>query len=200
MRQLKFLFFIILLGSCDKTLITEESLIKETNFTNPSTHYYISPKNLPGLLSKEYYKIKAYLSHEDSHIVLFSHFNSFEKEDGIKIKIERNQTALIIKASVPRYNWKLLLQKEAYFLNHSEIDFTVEVQNGTQKGALIRIWENFRVKNDVLKAENPATTKETLLTDTENIIFYTQGEGLKWGLKLFHSRLVKGVRVSPPLL
>ena len=181
-------------------MTTEESLIKETNFTEASIHYYISPTALSGLLSIEYYKIKAYLNTDSSYLILFSHFNSFEIEDGVKIKLERNKTTLVITASVQNSSWKPLLQINDYFLNNSEIDFTIEVKNGTPEGALIRIWENFRVKSNIIKQERKVVTKETLLTDTENINFYKQGEGLKWGIKLFRSRLVKGARISLPLL
>ena len=200
MRLLTFLIFIVLLSSCNKALVKEESLIKETSLTDSSTQYYISQTTLPGFLSTEYYKIQAYLTQEDSHFILFSHFNNFEIEDGVKIKIERNKTDLIIKAGVPNYKWQLLLQEEDYFLNNSEIDFTIEVQNGVKEGAFIHIWENFRVKNNVVKSKRSVITEETLLAGTENIVFYEQGEGLKWGLKLFRTHLVKGVRVSPPVL
>ena len=200
MKHLIFLFLIFLLGSCNQNLITEESLTKERSFTDHATHYYIYPKTLPGLLSTEYYKIKAYLVQEDSHFILFSHFNSFKIEDGIKIKFERDKTALIIKASVKNASWKSLFQQEDYFLKSSELDLTIEVQNGTPEGAHIQIWENFRIKNNVLKLERKILTKETLLTDSGDINFYRQGEGLKWGLKLFRTRLLKGVRVSPALL
>ena len=200
MNYLKILFFIIFLSSCGKALLTEESLIKEAGFTDNSTRYYIYPKTLPGFLSTEYYKIKAYLNTEDSYLVLFSHFNGFKIEDGIQIKIERNKKDLIIKTLVQSDSWKLLLQQKSYFLNNSEIDFTVEVKNGTSKGAFIRVWENFRTKNNAVKLERQIVTEETLLTDTENINFYKQGEGLKWGLKLFRSQLVKAVRAPPPVL
>ena len=200
MKQLIFLLFIILLSSCNQNLITEEPLVKESNFTDHATHYYIYPKILPGLLSTEYYKIKAFLGQEDSYFVLFSHFNSFKTKDGIKIKFERDKTTLIIKASVKNSSWKALLQEEDYFLKSSELDLTIKAQNGTHEGAKIQIWENFRIKSNVVKLERQILTKETLLTDSEDINFYKQGEGLKWGLKLFRTRLIKGVRVSPALL
>ena len=200
MKSFKILLFIILLCSCDKNLIIEESLIKEKSFTDHFMRFYISPTNLPGLLSTEYYKVKAYLNTDKSYLVLFSHFNNFKIEDGVKVKIERKQTTLFIKASVKNSGWKLLLQIEDYFLKNSEIDFTIKVKNGTPKGALIRVWENFIIRNNIVKSEMSIVTKEKLLTSAENINFYKQGEGLKWGLKLFRSHLVKGARISPPLL
>ncbi|MCZ0932020.1 MAG: hypothetical protein OXJ52_02590 [Oligoflexia bacterium] len=200
MKQLKILFFIFCVCSCDKAFITAESLIKDKSLTDHLTHYYIYPELLPGLFSTEYYKIKAYLNHEDSRLILFSHFNGFEIEDGVKIKFERKQADLIITASVQNSDWKTLLQTKNYFLNSSEIDFTVRVKNGARKGADVSIWENFIIKNKVIKLNRRAVTKETLLTGTEDIIFYEKGEGLKWGLKLFRSRFITGARVSPPLL
>ena len=234
MKSLVFLLFIFLLSSCNENLIIESTLVKEGHLTDNTTDYYIDPNNLPGLLSTEYYKIKAYLGiepktttiekredyyglkyitpfvdanihyetlkEEGSHFVLFSHFNSFQVEDGIKIKFERDKADLIIKASVKNSTWKLLLHKENYFLKSSELDLTVEVQNGTPEGAHIHIWENFRIKSNIIKQERQTLTKETLLADSEGINFYRQGEGLKWGLKLFRTQLIKGARVSPPLL
>ena len=200
MKLFKILLFVIFLCSCDNHLITEESLIKDNSLTDYSTRYYIYPKTLPGLLSTEYYKITAFLSQENSYLVLFSHFNNFELEDGIKIKFERNKTTLIITASVKNSSWKSLLQMKDYFLNSQEIDFTVEVKNGTQEGAFIQIWENFITRNNTVKLKRQIVTKTALLANTEDIIFYKKGEGLKWGLKLFRSRLTKGVRISSPLL
>ncbi|MDE0092101.1 MAG: hypothetical protein OXN83_02310 [Oligoflexia bacterium] len=200
MKQIRVLFFIIFFCSCDKHFTIEEALIKDENLTDHSTRHYISPGALPGLLSTEYYKIKAHLNQDSSYLVLFSHFNSLELEDGVKVKFERDKTRLIIEISVQNFKWESLSEIEDYFLNNKEIDLTVEVKNGVGKGVFVRIWENFIIKNNIIKLERQVTTKETLLADTENIIFYKKGEGLKWGLKLFRSRLIKGVRISPPLL
>ena len=200
MKLFRILLFAIFFCSCANHFITEESLIKDNSWTDYSTHYYIYPKTLPGLLSTEYYKITAYLSQEDSHLVLFSHFNSFELEDGIKIKFERNKAVLTVKASVKNSNWKSLLQIKDYFLKNQEIDFTIEVKNGTEEGAFIQIWENFITRNNTVKLKRQTVTTEALLANTEDIIFYRKGEGLKWGLKLFRSRLTQGARVSSPLL
>ena len=200
MKALKILFFIILLISCEQNLVTESALIKDNSITDNSTQYYIYPKNLPGLFSTEYYKVKAYLNQKDSYLILFSHFNSFKIEDGIKIKIERNNKDLIITANVKNSSVKKLLEEKDYFLNQSEIDFTLRVSNSVAEGAFIRIWENFRIRSDIIKSERSTLTEETILTDSESINFYKQGEGLKWGLKLFHSQIIKGVRVSPPTL
>ncbi|MCY4321637.1 MAG: hypothetical protein OXC37_04470 [Bdellovibrionaceae bacterium] len=201
MKQIKILFFVIFLISCDKVL-TMENLITDRSVKDSSIDYYISPSHLPGLLSTEYYKITAYLSQQDSYLILFSHFNSFKTEDGVKLKIKRKENDLIITASVHNSTWKSLLEKKDYFSkNSSKINFTIEIKNGIPEGAKIAIWENFTIETTTnTKKELKVLTTETLLTDTSNINFYRYGKGLNWGIKIFHSRLVKGARISSPLL
>ena len=73
------------------------------------------------------------------------------------------------------------------------------MENGTNYGFRVRVWENFINKRGVLKRETEALTGENLIADSfvKGLTFYTKGHGLKWGIQLFRSRLIEGARISP---
>ncbi len=191
--------------SCNSFFMSETYLsIEEMNLiqNDNSVMRFLSKKPISGVLSKEYYLIKAYLPSEMSQLELFSHFRGFDLEDGVRVQFERKAFHLVVKVSIQGYPDKLLLKKENYFLNNNEIDFTVEVENGVSYGFHIQIWENFVNRNGILKHKVGILSNENLLVDSlsEGLIFYTKGQGVKWGLKLSHSNLIEGARISPRVL
>ncbi len=163
---------------------------------------YSSKTTLPGVLSKEYYLIKAYFPKKDSHLKLFSHYRGFDFEDGVRVLFEREGDSLRIKISVKGWPEKVLFEKENYFSNQNELDCSVEVDNGTSYGFRVQVWENFVNRTGILKDKAGLLTDENLLVDSlqENLTFYTKGQGLKWGIQLFRAQLIKGSRISPKVL
>ena len=161
----------------------------------------VSQSALPGVLSKEHYLIKAYFP-EESRLELFSHFQGFDLEDGVKIQFLRKKRRLTIKVSVQGFPGKILFEREDYFSSSQEGDWTLELDNGTNYGFRVRVWENFINKSGILKAQAKVLTGENLLADSlsKGLTFYDRGWGLKWGFKLFRSRLIEGARVSPRVL
>ena len=205
MKEVHFLLCVFCFCSCNTSLFIAET--KQPVERNPiqndsSTARFISKTALSGILSKEYYLIKAYFPADPSRLDLFSHFSGFDWEDGINVQLERKKIGLVIKISVQGYPDHILFEREDYFLNSNEVDFSVEVENGTNYGFRVRIWENFVNRSGILKNKIEVLTGENLIADSllENLTFYTKGQGLKWGLRLFRSRLIEGVRVSPVIL
>ena len=198
------MFFIFYLCSCNKAFIAEnKSFIEQNSVQNDSSVIrFVSKKTLSGVLSKEYYLLKAYFQAKYSKLELFSHFRGFDLEDGVKIQFERESAQLSIKISVQGYPNKILFEKEDYFLNSNEVDFSLEVDNGTNYGFRVRIWKNFVNRNGILKSKTEVLNGENLIADSllKKLTFYTKGQGLKWGLKLFRVRLIEGARVSPMIL
>ena len=205
MKKIHFLLCGFCFCSCNTSFFIDETkqLIERNPIQNDSSAIrFISKTPLSGVLSKEYYLIKAYFLADHSRLDLFSHFRDFGWEDGINVQLERKKTGLVIKISVSGYPAQILFEREDYFLNSNEVDFSVEVENGTNYGFRVRIWENFVNKSGILKNKTEVLTGENLVADSllENLTFYTRGQGLKWGFRLFRSRLIEGARVSSMVL
>ena len=197
-RVLVLLFF---LCACDSSpelrqIVKEEQTLNDSSETN-----FISQQALSGILSKEYYLIKARFQ-EDSRLELFSHFRGFLHEDGLKILFERHSGKLRIKITVQDYPYKTLFEREDYFLNSALGDFSLEVENGTEYGFRVRVWENFINRKGIVKRKTPALRDENLIADSflKGLVFHGKGQGLKWGLKLYRARLIEGARISPAVV
>ena len=117
-------------------------------------------------MSKEYYLIKAFFTKDQSHLKLFSHFQGFEKEDGIQIEMEREGDKLLISLSVSSYPRRVLFERENYFSRNNKVDLTIEVQNGTNYGFRVRVWENFINKKNVLRVPQDILTNRNLIADS----------------------------------
>ena len=197
-------FFVFCLCSCERAFVsdTEESIKGKRIKNYGSFTYFLSENPLSGIFSKEHYLIKAYFQEEGSKLELFSHFKGFAFEDGVKIQFKRKKDGLVVQASVQAYPEQTLFEREDYFLNSGEVDFTVEVENGTDYGFRVRVWENYVNRKGVVKTKTEILTGESQLADSleEALTFYDKGQGLKWGIKLFRARLVEGARVSPKSL
>ena len=173
-----------------------------SNQPNKYTIRFVSRKPLSEIFSKEHYRIKASFPEDHSKLILFSHFQGFELENGIKLTLQRDESQLLIKLSVQAYPDQVLFEGENYFLNNNEVDFTIEVENGTNYGFRVRIWENFLNRKGIVKQPASFLTGENLIADSlsEDLTFYDKGQGLKWGLELLRVRLIEGSRVSPRVL
>ena len=97
------------------------------------------------------------------------------------------------------YPAQALLNQTDFFSDNNEINFTVAVENGTDYGFRIQIWQNFLNRYGVLKNKTKILTRENLLVDSleEEHTFHTKGQGINWGLKLSRSTLIEGSRISP---
>ena len=200
----KIIILFICCCSCKGLLTdkTSQEAKKDIALSDSSAVHFISDGRLSGILSEEYYQIKAYFLFEDSHLELFSHFNGFQIKDGVRILFERQGESLVIKTSVQAHFEKILFEDKGYFSKNNLGDWTIAVTNGTEEGFRVRVWENFIDKMGAFKKPIEFLVQESLLADSllENLIFYTKGTGLLWGMKLFRSRLIKGERVSPKVL
>ena len=198
------LFFSFCCCFCNKAFIAMSKQVIDQNQVqeDSSVIRLTSQKTLSGILSKEYYLVKAYFQEDNSKLELFSHFSGFELEDGVKVHFVRKEMGLVIKASVQGFPDKTLFKKEDYFSNSNEVDFSVEVDNGTNYGFRVRVWENFTNKSGILKNKTGVLTDENLIADSlsDNLTFYTKGQGIRWGLKLFRVRLTEGARIPLKIL
>ena len=198
----KFLFFFIFcLPACEGFFKTKWPVERGSTWAKAYPVRLVSQSTLPGVLSKEHYLIKAYFP-EDSRLELFSHFQGFDLEDGVKIYFLREKRGLTIKISVQGFPEKILFEREDYFSSSLEGDWTLEIDNGTNYGFRVRVWENWTNKSGFLKTKSKILTNENLLADSlsKGLTFYDRGWGLKWGFKLFRVRLIEGARVSPKVL
>ncbi len=199
-----YLLLCVFLCCCDKAFVTEtkQALPRGQIQKDSSVAYLVSQKALAGVLSKEHYLIQAYFLEDRSWLELFSHFRGFSLEDGVNIRFERRGEGLLIRLSAPGFPSKILFEREDYFLNSREANFTVEVNNGTNYGFRARVWENFVNRRGVSKSRRDILTGENLIADSlsSDLAFYAKGQGLKWGLKMSRVHLIEGARVSPKLL
>ena len=194
--------FLFIFISCDISPVEKISILKYKSKVSSSKDRFLSPEPLPGLLSKEYYLIKAFFQDNQSSLKLFSHFRGFKTRDGIQIDMQRAGDKLVIRLSVSSYPAQILLEEESYFSSNNELDLTIEVQNGTNYGFRVRVWENFINTKGPFKIQQDILTEQNLIVDSfsKGLIFYNQGQGLKWGLELFRTHLIEGARVSPRFL
>jgi len=202
-KVLFIIFYIIFFCSCDELSVSNEkdALIKNDNWSDNSVSYFISKTPLAEVFSEEYYQIRARFSDAHSRIELFSHFRGFNVADGIKILFKRHEQTLIIKVSVQGYKEQVLLEDVNYFSSTKIISWTIAVENGTDYGFRVRVWENFINKNNILKTPTKFLVDENLIVDSlPNLTFYTKGHGLYWGLKLFRAQFIEAYRVSPRAL
>ncbi|MGI9549300.1 MAG: hypothetical protein ACR2M7_04940 [Bdellovibrionales bacterium] len=201
----RYLFiYLFFLCSCDSLFLSEQKQSIKENLVDSSSSVkrFLSQEALSGVLSEEFYLMKAYMVSAASYLELFSHFRGFQLEDGVKILFQRKESDLIITVSIPNYPPQTLIEKRKYFLNNNEVDFTVAVKNGTKYGFRVRIWENFVNKHGILKKPTTVLSGENLFVDSfsKGMTFWSKGKGVQWGLQLSQSQLIEGARVSPKTL
>ena len=154
---------------------------------------------LPFVYSKQYYRIRASLYTESSFFVLNSHTKKdLNTNTGIKVHTKRKGPVLEVFVSTPKFSKKLLFKDDMYFETTNEIYFTFEVSN-EWNDIYVKLWSNFFNKTGLLKQEYYSLKKDyNLLADSnkKDIIFYSHGEGLHWGLQLHKTKLNYGKRIS----
>ena len=149
-----------------------------------------------GLYSKELYFVKAELFHENSSLVLHSHFSGFAKEDGIKIFFIRDKNSFIIKVSTPAYPVQELYKDEDYFVKNQTFEIYTEVHNGTENFINIKVWNTYINPSGSLKKPTSFLSQQNLIVDSEDTLFYSKGQGMLWGVSLDKVRLIKITRES----
>ena len=199
LRGLLFLgaFIVLSCGKVPETPFSQEALSINKSFSSGAIKHFRSTQNLGSLLSKEHYKIKARLIEKDSKLELFSHSRASHLEDGIRIKIQRQNQDLIVQIGIENYPNKTLLKKIDYFKKQKEMDWTLEVENGTLYGFRVQIWENFLNRSGFIKKQTELLTPENKIADSlkSKLTFYTKGKGLKWGIKTYKTDLISAHRV-----
>ena len=191
-----FLFVLSACGKAPESPFSKESLSLYQQFSSGAVKQFISNKNLAGLLSKEHYQIKARLIQNRSRLELFSHSRASYFGDGVRVKVERQYQDLIVFIGVGGYPNEILLEEKNYFKRQSEIDWTLEVENGTMYGFRVQVWENFLNKSGFIKRETNLLTTENKIIDSlqEGLTFYTKGKGLRWGIKTYKTDLISAYR------
>lgn len=200
------LFFISLLFySCSppgdhqvEPLIVDKETIefsKEKN-TLTGTGRVLFNQPLFGLNSKEFYFIKAEFFNENSSLILHSHFSGFLKKDGVKVFFIREQSKLIIKVSTPRYPVQDLHIVEHYFEKNNQLAVYVQVQNGIREFVSIKIWSAYINPTGQIRKTADFFTSQNLMTSSEDILFYSKGEGLLWGVEMDKVRVMEIYRNS----
>ena len=194
------IFFVSVLLACEKapeSAFLKESLFVYEELSSGSTKQFVSNKNLSGLLSKEHYEVKARLTEDTSFLEFYSHSRASYFGDGIRIKIKRQDDNLLIEVGVEGYPNRFLLEEKDYFEKQSEIDWTLEVENGTLYGFRVQVWENFLNRSGFIKRTTELLTPENKMTDSlqEGFTFYTKGKGLRWGIKTYKTDLISAYRV-----
>ena len=184
-------------GKAPESPLFKESVSVYNQFSTGSTKHFASETNLPNILSKEHYQIKARLLQDRSHLELFSHSKASYFGGGIHVKIERQGNDVIVQIGIKDYPNEVLIKEKNYFQKQSEIDWTLEVKNGTLYGFRVQIWENFLNRSDFIKKQTDILTPENKIADSlqQGLTFYTKGQGLWWGIKTYKTNLISAYRV-----
>ena len=202
-----FYFFIILLFCCgcsptvkyqveSVVLDTKTVQLTEDKKTLYGTGRVLFNQPLFGLFSKELYFIKAELFNENSSFVLHSHFTGFKTQDGIKVFFIREENQLIIRVSTPTYPVQELQTVKNYFVKNQKLEIYVEVQNGTENSINIRVWDVYINPSGYLKTNTSFLSRQNLIVNSEDLLFYSRGQGLLWGAELNRVRLLEIFRES----
>ena len=202
---LLFLFISLLFCSCSppekkqvEPLIVDRETIEFSESENSlkGTGRVLFNQPLFGLNSKEFYFLKAEFFSEDSSLVLHSHFSGFVKQDGVRVIFIRDKNKLLIKTATPDYPVQELHVIENYFERNNQLDIYVQVQNGIREFVNIKIWNAYINPTGYLKKTADFFTLQNLMTSSEDILFYSKGKGLLWGVELNKVRLMEIYRNS----
>lgn len=146
--------------------------------------------------SKELYFIQADLFNENSFFVLHSHFTGFKKEDGIKVFFIRNKNSLIIQVSTLNYPFQHLYTDEKYFFQNQTLKVYTEVHNRSKNLISIKIWRTDINPTGYIKQSTSFLLRQNLLADSRELVFYSRGQGMLWGVELNKARLITIFRES----
>ena len=173
----------------DKTLTVNKKGIKGSGrlFFNQA---------LFGLNSKELYSLKAEFFHENSRLILHSHFSGFKSLDGIKVFFIREGENLTVKVGTPNWKEKILYKEEGFFTTTKIVYFYIEAQNGIEDMVRVQIWNRYFNPTGHLKTTVSSISDQNLLADSFPERFYSKGQGLLWGLELDKIQLIEALRES----
>ena len=200
-----FLFIFLLLCSCSppaekqvEPLIVDKETIEFSDSEKilQGTGRVLFNQPLFGLNSKEFYFLKAEFFSEDSSLVLHSHFSGFLEQDGVRVIFIRDKNNLIIKVATPDYPVQELHIVENYFERNNQLAIYVQVQNGIREFVNIKIWDAYINPTGYLKKTADFFTLQNLMTSSEDVLFYSKGKGLLWGVELDKVRLMEIYRNS----
>lgn len=202
---LLFLFMSLLFCSCSppekkqvEPLIVDKETIefsaREKSLKGVGRVLFDQP--LFGLNSKEFYFVNAEFFSEDSSLVLHSHFSGFLEQDGVRVIFNRDKNNLIIKAATPDYPVQELHVVENYFERNNQFAIYVQVQNGIREFVNIKIWNAYINPTGYLKQTADFFTLQNLMTSSEDVLFYSKGKGLLWGMELDKVRVMEIYRNS----
>ena len=191
------LFFITACQDPPARLFHTESLVLNNKTSDNQIQHFQSTHNLSGINSKEYYEIKALFPQDSGFLELLSHSKDSYLGDGVSVRVERDENDLTVKLKVSGFPYEMLLMKADYFLNQSEIDWTVEVHNGIYEGFRVQIWENFLNIKNILKQKTQNLTPRNLIADSfsKDLTFFEKGYGLTWGVKIHSAKLLSAKRI-----
>ena len=180
-----------------KPVIIDKTLTPQDNGkTFKGTGRLLFQKPLFRLNSTELYTLQANFFHTNSQLILHSHFQGFQKGNGIKIFFIREGSSLFIAAATPNYNKQSLYRGESFFFDSQELYVHVQVQNGIKGSVRIKIWNRWLNPTGYLKKTNAFVSSQNLLTDSFQRPFYSKGKGVLWGLELKKIHLLKTLRES----
>ena len=217
-----FFFFIGVLCACEGTtnkykglLQTEKESLVKTEQLFSSTPLIIDTNTLNkveervhgsgrilfnqplfGLYSKELYFIKARLQNEDSSLMLHSHFTGFKHTDGVRVVFTKEKNNLLIKIATPKHPFQIAQKKENYFDQNQNLEVYVELKNGAEDFVQFKIWNVYINPTGYVKQVYPYLSKRNLMADSDDLTFYSKGEGLLWGVELTKAELIKAERKS----
>ncbi|MDE0118402.1 MAG: hypothetical protein OXM55_00140 [Bdellovibrionales bacterium] len=192
---LKKYFFICLLCCCACSptikeraapfILDKDTLqIAEDKKTLKGTGRILFKTPLFGLYSTEMYFIKAQLFNESSSLILYSHFTGFAQQDGIKVFFTRDKSSLIVKASATSYPIQTLHTDTSYFTKNQNLEMYIEVQNGTENFISIKIWDAYTNPSGYVKEPARFLSRQNLIVDSRDFLFYSKGQGMLWGVQL----------------
>lgn len=202
-----FFFFVILFFYCGcspnvkyqvKPVVIDTKTVRfiEGEKTLYGTGRVLFNQPLFDLYSKELYFIKAELFNESSFFVLHSHFTGFKTQDGIKIFFIREENQLIIRVSTPSYPIQDLHTVKDYFIKNQKLEIYLEVQNGTENFVNIKVWDTYINPSGYVKESISFLSRQNLIANSEDLLFYSKGQGLLWGAELNRVRLIEIFRES----
>lgn len=202
-----FLFFIVLFFCCGcspnikyqvKPVVIDTKTVQftEDKKTLYGTGRVLFNQPLFDLFSRELYFIKAELFNEHSSFVLHSHFTGFKTQNGIRVFFIREEDQLIIRIATPAYPVQDLHVVEGYFINSQKLEIYVEVQNGTENLVNVKVWDKYINPSGYLKKSVSVLLRQNLITSSEDLLFYSKGQGLLWGVELNKVRLIEIFRES----
>lgn len=168
--------------------------VLEEGLTGKGKIKFTSP--LLGVNSKENYSLRfRFLNHEESRLVLHSHFSGFQFEDGAQIEIYPADGILNIKISTPGFPAQQPIELMP-IESGQEISLKVEIHDGVSSGIRVVIWnDRLSYQGEVLKELDQIFLGNHIFDSfDEDLKFLSHGRGMFWGLVLDQTALILAQR------